>query len=165
MAKVIVLQKADGSIALVYPVEPKGATETPAQHLARIEAKARLGDPELATATRINVVEQSELPSRRWRAQWRANGGNIEANLIAVKQARLQELRNERNVLLTATDVTSIKLQENGTAVQKVAFAAYRQALRDLTVTVQTQLNALNWPVEVEAYVPTWPTYPANVTP
>lgn len=145
-----------------------GLPEYPADHLRIIELRPGedeleavqrylSGDPSLRTY--LSLV-QTKPASRRFRNQWRHGGGVVQVDLSLARQQRLREIRDERNSRLTASDATRVKLMDQGTQAQIDAYKTYRQSLRDLPTTVQTELAALITADQIEQYQPTWPVEP-----
>lgn len=72
-------------------------------------------------------------------------GFSEEEIVAAIDQQRLGEVRAERNRRIAASDWTQMP-DAPLNAKQKSAWAAYRQALRDLPAQV-TYLDNVEWPV------------------
>lgn len=90
---------------------------------------------------------------------WRhAGGGNIEIDMPMAREIQLGKIRAERNRLLDESDRERARLDDVGTAPQKTAIAAYRQALRDLPTAID--LDAIMTPEALLAFEPLWPVAP-----
>lgn len=70
-----------------------------------------------------------------------------ENNTFAPAQIALtwDQVRAQRDILLTETDWVVIKAQETGQSVSR-AWLEYREALRN--ITLQPNLQNINWPVK-----------------
>lgn len=145
-----------------------GLPEYPTDHLRLIELRAgedeleavqryMSGDPSLRTY--LGLI-QSRPANRRFRNQWRINGGVVGVDLALARQQRLREIRDDRNARLTASDQTRVRLMDQGTQAQIDAYKTYRQALRDLPTTVQNDLAALTTANQIDQYQPVWPVEP-----
>ncbi len=160
----IVWTLADGSTAITHPMESPRAGETEAQMLDRLAAKALAECEVLVGATRRTNVDHAALPSRAFRSCWRFNSGAVQINVNLARTQKINEIRAERNLRITESDKLILKYIDVGTAQQQADIRAYRQALRDLPTTVQTELAALTTPAQLAAYVPTWPADPPGVS-
>jgi hypothetical protein len=102
--------------------------------------------------TREALVDR--LPgSRAFRAHWRGHpGAGVRVDLPGARAQRMAEIRAQRDAALAATDGPMLRAQERGE--DTTALAAHRQALRDLPLTVQWDLDAIRTPESLEAYRP-----------
>lgn len=73
---------------------------------------------------------------------WNYDGSTFTDPNVKTSEELLNELRNERNHMLKATDY--LALSDNTLTVE---MAAYRQALRDITDTY-TSLDDVIWPIK-----------------
>ena len=80
--------------------------------------------------------------------------GRPKVNMAKARPIKIDRIRVERNARLAATDSEVSKL--DGAAIP-AALKTKRQALRDLPVTIQPDIDAINTPVALEAYEPSWP--------
>lgn len=106
------------------------------------------------------IVDSSELPSRRFRNSWSVLGGKPVVDMAKARVQRMSEIRAERDKLLKATDADKARLDDIGTQPQKQALAAYRQALRDIPLTVEAAVDGAQTPEALEALQPAWPVKP-----
>jgi hypothetical protein len=122
---------------------------------AWVEAHIRAKNPDCKTATRLPNVLPSDLP-QLFRAAWRNGGtGKIRIDMPLARVQRMAEIRAERNTLLDASDKEKARIDDVGTASQKTAISAYRQALRDLPATIN--LDAIDTPEALDVFEPAWP--------
>lgn len=66
----------------------------------------------------------------------------IQIDQVALQQRQAADARDTRNVLMAATDWTQVA----DAPVDQAAWAAYRQALRDVTAQAGFP-DAIQWPV------------------
>ena len=147
-----------GRVAIVVPVisldDPQGFTDQ--QAFDRAMAKDLP-----AGALNLRPVAPAELPTRRFRNAWRQNpDGSIREDLPECRLQRLVDLRVDRDRRLGASDAKMLKATEQGTAQEQTDWKAYRQTLRGLTATIQTDLQALATADLIEAYTPASPVEP-----
>ena len=131
-----------------------GLTETEALNLTR-EAQ---GIP--ANAANLVVVEATDLPyfGTFGRFAWKQNGAVIPVfDMARARPIKTDQIRIERDARLVQEDIAYIRADEAGDTAEKARIAAKKQALRDLPVTIQPQLDALATPKALEAWQPTWP--------
>ena len=114
---------------------------------------------QLREDTPILLVDESELPSRRFRDDWRISGRTLAPGLSLVRARCKAEVRAERNARLLASDADHVRLSEVGTTLQRQSMANYRRALRDLPATTDAQIDARTVE-QLESWEPTWPTKP-----
>lgn len=75
------------------------------------------------------------------------NGIEVKVNFAEANAQKMAELRLERNIKLAACDWTQLPGVPI-TAEQKTAWDAYRQALRDITDSVDfSKGDEIDWPV------------------
>lgn len=145
-----------------------GLPEYPAAHLRTVTL--RPGEDPLEVAQRymsrdhtlsdyVGVVDTLP-PSRRFRNCWRHGAGAVAVSMPLARQQRLAEIRSERNERLVESDKDHSRLADIGTDQQRADLRTYRQALRDLPATVQTDLAALTTPEQLDQYQPAWPVKP-----
>lgn len=151
ITKRIVFQRPDGGITLRCPCDPQRESESETDWLDRIAAKRPRGE-------RLFNVDLADLPptGRRFRDCWRLILGEIRVDRALAVQQVLTEVRQERNTRLLATDAERARLEDVGTAEQRAALAAKRQALRDLPAVVSGQLAGLTV-AQLATYQPVWP--------
>ena len=89
-----------------------------------------------------NCAIMSDDPTK-WIVTW-TQIDNLQASLKV--DLPLEELRFERNFLLTETDWVVAKSTETGTPISD-EWKRYRQALRDITKTA-TSLDDVTWPTK-----------------
>jgi len=97
-----------------------------------------------------NVSEGTPvLVNGAWTQVWEV--ADATADEIAQRNEQAAVLiRSQRDALLTATDWLVIKAQETGGSIS-VEWAAYRQALRDITTHANfPHLEEADWPVKPE---------------
>lgn len=100
--------------------------------------------------------------SRRFRNQWRRrkDNGEIEPDVSLAQQTRMLEIRAERDGRLVESDKEKARLDDIGTPEQIAALKDYRQQLRDLPATAQTDVAAITTPDGLDLYQPPWPVKP-----
>jgi hypothetical protein len=132
-----------------------GLTETEALNLIR--------DRNLLTDARnVVVVEAADLPhAGSLRAAWRQDGATVPVfDMGRGRSIKTDLIRPERNKRLAALDVDYMRADESGNTEEKEKIAALKQKLRDLPVTIQSDLDVIDDPETLENYDPTWPTAP-----
>lgn len=97
--------------------------------------------------TYVEVATQAELDAV------------FEPTLLEARDERMAYVRDKRKQKLFDSDWTQL-VDAPLTAGQVTDYQAYRQTLRDLTVTAQTELDALMTITDIEAYEPAWPVDP-----
>jgi hypothetical protein len=107
------------------------------------------------------ITDTNPLPSKGLRDAWKDAGGGIavDVDLPAARTLILDKHRAERDTKLIESDakwVEKMSKSEDTTALE-----TYKQELRDLPATMQTELDALDDETDIENYEPTWPTEPA----
>lgn len=162
MTKRIIWQAPDGNIKVSVPVEQPLPGEPMGMYLDRIALTAMSTDPGLIGHTRLENVDSEDLPARRFRNCWRWTlQAGVDVDLPLAREQLLAEVRVERTVRLTASDVDKNRLDDVGTPQQRQDLGSYRQALRDLPAVVQMQLALLGTAEALEAYQAPWPLKPA----
>jgi hypothetical protein len=152
----IVWQMPDGTIRVTIPVDSLLS-------LDEIAARTQAAAPELRDAKRLPDCRAADLPSRRWRACWRADvAGRPGVDLPLARAQRMAEIRAERDRRLAASDGPMLREQEGGTPPRVEALRAYRQALRELPNELERSgtLDRLPDPADLAAFTPAWPAEP-----
>ena len=141
------LYRPDSGVSVVVPAA-KGKLENEIEQdwLDRVYAKA---NPDNFP---FDDIEDTELPSRRFRNQWVKEGNKAGVDLVKAKEQVLSELRTERDKELTVTDGQIVKENEIGNANSQNAVKTYRQSLRDLPAN--TNLDAITTAEELETQYP-----------
>jgi hypothetical protein len=83
------------------------------------------------------------------------DGGEIVADLVLVRAAKMEDIRAERDKRLVESDADYVK--DLSMSVSLAAVNALKQDLRDLPAAAQSAVNALSSAAEIESYEPTWP--------
>lgn len=125
------------------------------------EFAERLAARKLPPGTPWAVKHRDQIPRDKFWAQRSLVGQALVLSIAGARQQVLDEVRQERNRRLLASDQEKNRLDDVGSAEQKAALATYRQALRDLPVSVLAELAALVSAADLAAYAPTWPAAPA----
>ena len=103
------------------------------------------------TVTREQVLEEDtpvfDAQANRWTQVFVVRVKSAE-QIAAETQSQADVVRNERDEKLTATDWRVIKMLESG-QLQDFAWAAYRQALRDITNQPGFPWD-IQWPLQPE---------------
>jgi hypothetical protein len=122
-----------------------------------------LADQEKRGNNPVNVanLEADSLPyfGSFGRGAWTQDGAS--APTFDMEKARIiktNQIRPERNKRLADLDVTYLRADEAGDTATKEKIAVQKQEMRDLPATIQSDLNALNTPEELESFTPTWPS-------
>jgi hypothetical protein len=154
--KRIVFSRPNGELSIDIPIESIATDPT---KLAAHEARIAADHP---TWTHEGTVEDTDLPTRHSRSRnaWRWVGGAVTVDLPTVRNHIMEYMRYERNRKLNATDGMQLKANEAGSAQDQTDWNNHRQALRDLTTTVQSDIDALTTAAALESYVIPWPTPP-----
>lgn len=105
----------------------------------------RTRQPDHDARTHKVVEDAPALIDGIWTQRWLVVARSAEEVQRADEQAAMG-VRAERDAKLAATDWVVIKAMERGEAVS-AAWAAYRQALRDITAQAGFPVNVA-WPVE-----------------
>ena len=84
--------------------------------------------------------------------------GCPKVNMSKARPIKTDQIRVERNARLAAEDIAYMIAEEQKNDAEKLRVATKKQALRDLPATIQSDLDALTTPENLEAYAPVWPT-------
>lgn len=154
--KRIVFSHVDGVLSIDIPITEIADDPT---KLTAHEARIAADHP---TWTYEGTVEDTALPTRHFRSRsaWRWVTGAVTVDLPTVRTRIMEYMRYERNRKLNATDGMQLKANEIGTAQNQTDWNTHRDALRDLTTTVQTAIDALTTAATLEGYAIPWPTPP-----
>lgn len=136
----------------VHPAESYIATfDSEDEALAAIIAK---DVPENKRASAM-IVDQSEVPDRKFRDAWEQTDSAIIENMTQARAIHLNRIREYRNAELVKEDINFQKALEANDADAQSAVATKKQTLRDLPETFNlsgatngAELNAL-WPSEL----------------
>lgn len=80
------------------------------------------------------IVDVADLPpDRDFRDSWVDKGGRIEPDIQKCREIYRQWMRAARYGKLLALDQAFLRVLENGSAEEKAAIVAQKQALRDVT--------------------------------
>jgi hypothetical protein len=93
---------------------------------------------------------------------WRydASIAQIYVDMTAARAQVMAACRRERDLRLAQADQRRAQLADIGTDTQRADHAVYRQALRDLPVSVQADIDAIADPVALAAYTVAYPMDP-----
>lgn len=152
-------ERPDGGISVDVPVS--AVADDPdalAAHIANLEAVHGWTHRETTTADALPSAQAGQ--SRRFRGCWRWTGSAVAADLPLARAQLMAELRDERNRRLEVSDGKQLRANESGTAQDQADWNTHRQALRDLPVTVQAEVDALTTATDLEAHAVTWPSEP-----
>ena len=114
-----------------------------------------------AKVSSVREISDADIPANRsisLRNAWEDDGSAIVVNLAKARPGKVNEFRLERNRRLEALDVDYIRADEAGDTALKENIAMLKQKLRDLPVTIESELSDLNTPAEIESFTPTWPS-------
>jgi hypothetical protein len=161
MSKVIVWENDDGTVSVTTPLEEMIEGETEDQYLDRIATKLQEDAPEQFGDLDYVKVDADDVPtSRRFRSCWRLDDDVVTTDVSLAKIQAKADVRAQRDQRLDASDKEWLRLQAVGTQQEKDDYAAFRQALRDLPETADTEIDACADEAALIAYTPTWPTEP-----
>jgi len=159
--KRLLWNKPDGSCCTtVFPsnfseiaiASGKTVDELRAETIAKIKA----AQPDLAGVDPIEVNENTvDNPLSFGREVW---NHNAKLDMSKARAIKTDHIRPERNERLVTLDIDYIRADEGDDTVEKQRIANVKQTLRDLPATIQSDLDAIDQPEELEAYEPTWPT-------
>ena len=153
--KRIVYTRPDGGVSVVVPA-PNFVAEFPDETaaIASIRAKDVPVD-----ATNVEVIEQAEIPtSRVFRNAWEKSGmGPPTVNMPKARIIKTDNIRVERDTRLEQADNDLKIAQDGNNGAEQARVRARREALRDLPITIQSDLDAITGPDELDAYEPIWP--------
>ena len=156
---VMMFRKIDGTVVFYNCADNSSEaleSENIIEHLERAAKRKLETDPRYAGAVRIDDCKITDLPHRKFRKCWRDDGsGKVHVDIPLAREQRMAEIRAERNTLLDASDKEKARIDDVGTAEQKTAISAYRQALRDLPAVIN--LDAIDTPEALDVFEPTWP--------
>lgn len=99
-------------------------------------------------------IDDSELPSRRFRMQWVQSVNGVVPDLVKSRNQVLAELRQVRDKELTISDGKMAKENEIGTPQSQQDMKDYRQGLRDLPQNINAKLTVLDTVEELEQAYP-----------
>ena len=165
---IIVLEnKEDKSIALMYPATPKLGHESEAEFITRLldaapdlmqnyihvatlpkEDIAVIGSTAIDYDLDLETLTVTEVPTfDQYRDCWRWKTGTkkLAVDTTLEKEERWKRARKIRNKLLEISDAGMIRVQEIGTQTEIDSMKDYRQSLRDVP---QNNANpkSINWP-------------------
>lgn len=129
--------------------------------LTESEALDLIRDRNLLTnAHNLVVVEADDLPyAGNMRGAWRQDGAAAPVvDMVRARPIKTDLIRPERNKRLAALDVDYMRADESGDTEKKEKITTLKQKLRDLPVTIQPDLDAIDSPETLDAFDPTWPT-------
>jgi hypothetical protein len=118
------------------------------------------GHPNIATPDGWTRLPDGLALPTVFRDCWRYDGTAVVVEITLARVATMISVRSERNRRLNASDAIKARLDDIGTTDQKAAWAAYRQALRDVPVGAQAEVDAITDPATLSAYAPAWPNPP-----
>lgn len=153
--KRIFYTRPDGGVSVVCPApEFMACFESEAEGIAAVRAKSVPAD-----ATNIREGDVADLPRRgSFRNAWEQTGATApEVDMPKARAIKTNLIRPERNKRLVALDIDYMRADEAGNIPEKERIAVVKQELRDLPVTIQSDLDAIDQPEELEVYEPTWP--------
>ena len=145
--KRIVFTRPDGGVTVIVPIPQPGETE--AQTLARCSARA------VPAGTPFVVLDETALPSRRWRNAWRLSGTTIMHHLPAAKAIRRGELLSERDTRLARVRHREQEAREDGQNALATQLRTRAVTLRQIEAQADTDLTALTDLAALAAYRPT----------
>ena len=107
-------------------------------------------------ALNVTIVEDTDLPSRKFRNAWKQNGvGKPGVDMPKARDLHMDKIREVRNEELKKEDINFQRALEADDASVKTVVATKKQALRDLPATfdlngagTDEELDAL-WPNEL----------------
>lgn len=153
-----IIMERNGKVAVDIPTAELAADpDRLSAHLTRLQSQ---GYTLLKTDATVADLPSETANPRRFRNAWTWDGANLVHDLPACRDQLMEEIRKERNIRLDDSDKKKNQLDDIGTGPQQAAYATYRQSLRDLPTTVQSEIDILSTPSALEAYEPTWPTEP-----
>lgn len=148
----VYLQRPDGSLGQSHVLE--GSVD---DHLAVMLADGRYpagtnvvhvhdfvnGDPPQPTDTHFSTC---------W--VWDAANTRVVVDMVKARAQRQDEIRAMRDVVLAASDADVLRAMGQGDTTTLAALNAARQTLRDLPVTVASDVAAITNPDALATYVP-----------
>lgn len=169
---VLIFEMPDGSIVPVIPVAAIEPGETEEEYHAYVAGRTRRAVPTLAGGVFRAVIDEKDLPPRRFRGftvidpktgsvsvsaktawRWNAAAKKPTVDLDAARAQLLAETRFARNAALKESDAEHARLSEIGTPAEKKSLAEKRQALRDLPASVAAKISGMTL-AELEAFKP-----------
>lgn len=115
--KQIVWENPDGTLEVTVPVRPQQAGESETDYLTAIATRSQPSG-----ATRINDVESTALPDRRWRDAWRNDGGgDLEENLTAAKTTKTAEIKTACETCITTVNEDYLEAEMAGSGTAAIA--------------------------------------------
>lgn len=171
---VILWQQPDGTISTTVPARPPLEGESIGQWLDGIALRFQNAAPQLHQEfqlTRLPNMTRTAIaasvgagpdggPSGRFRWCWRYRNGQVVVDMALARQQRLKELREERDGRFPEADKAWMRAVGQKRPADADQWEQYRQALRDLPATAQTDLDRLLTPSALETYQPDWPETP-----
>ena len=145
--KKIIFSRPDGGLSVIHPVINSNETLTEDEAIDR----ARKDIP--PEAIDVQIVDESAIPSdRTFRNAWTVVAGAVEHDMAKCREIHTDKLRTLRKPLLERLDMEYLRADERGDAAGKVAIAAQKQALRD--VTSDPAIAAARTPEDLKAVMP-----------
>lgn len=153
--KRIIYTRPDGGVSVVCPTpEFMSSFENESEAISALREKNVPAD-----ATNIKECNVADLPHRdSFRSAWTQTGDTPTVDMAKARVIKTDQIRPERNKRLADLDVTYLRADEAGDTATKEKIAVQKQKMRDLPATIQSDLNALNTPEELESFTPTWPS-------
>ena len=147
---------SDGTVSVIVPAPAFMAKfGSEADGLAAVRAKSLP-----AEATNVVELDDSDIPFRGGlRNAWRQSGAAAPTVDMTVARAiKTDSIRPERNARLAALDIEYHRADEASDNDEKGKIKTTKQELRDLPASIQSTLNGISSPEDLDAYEPTWPT-------
>lgn len=120
-----------------------------------MDAIAKWHPDDRAEVTATRRIESADIPPQATlKDAWRDTGSAIRVDMPVARTLVTARVRTERDRRLAETDKEVLTL--DGEAIPGL-LKAKRQALRDLPISVQADLDAITTPEALEAYEPAWP--------
>ena len=164
--KIVVIEKADGSVVTITPAQNPVAgspaaqrkDETDGAYFERLVAGA-VADESAAGGARVIDMDHTALPAghQHFKASRRWDGAAVFVDMVEARKTKTDRIRVERDRRLAQEDIESLKAIEEKDAARQAAVAVRKQALRDLPETIQPELDAIADAEALHAYEPTWP--------
>ncbi len=106
----------------------------------------------------IELPQDWEQPSRKYRNCWRWQSDQIKVNLPLARAQKLEEIRKERDARLVESDKEWMIAMTTGAGQEAIdAINAKKQALRDLPEIAESDLSSKLAVTTIDAYEPEWP--------
>lgn len=126
--------------------------------LTENEAIGRIAAKDMPEAVAVSVVDFKGLPSSKmFFDAWEEKAGGVAVNMAKARPIKTDQLRPERDKRLADEDVAYMRADEAGDTAEKARIAARKQALRNLPITIQPELDLIDTPEALAAWQPTWP--------